>query len=94
MAHAHFLSTWFNANGNAAAPICCPRSTIAPESPQPSFSKKEKLRASKGFQFVSLRPENHIFCFKVDDDAFYLFLQKQKRDAHESSRFKRRHRWH
>jgi len=33
MAHAHLLSTWFNANGNAAAPICCPRSTIAPESP-------------------------------------------------------------
>ncbi len=67
MAHAHLLSTWFNANGNAAAPIYCPRSTIAPESPPNCRFLKKKLKDSKGFQFVSLRPENQIFCFKVPE---------------------------
>jgi hypothetical protein len=62
---------------NEAAPIGCPLSShrlCPPKPPRPprkknlklSFSKK-KLKASKGFQFVSLRPENHIFCFKVPE---------------------------
>ena len=31
------------------------------------FYNRKKLKDSKGFQFVSLRPENHIFCFKVPE---------------------------
>jgi hypothetical protein len=57
----------------AAAPISCAQSSHRPGGPAPQktlklpFSFKKKLKASKGFQFVSLRPENHIFCFKVPE---------------------------
>jgi len=51
--------------------------------PQLSFSIKKKLKDSKGsvgFQFVSLRPENHIFSFKVPDSDPEMPLK-----AHASS---------
>ena len=83
MAHAHLLSTWFNANGNAAAPICCPRSTSPRKTPPTVLFYKKKLKDSKGsvgFQFVSLRPENHIFSFKVPDSDPEMPLK-----AHASS---------
>ena len=72
MAHAHLLSTWFNANGKRGSshllsPVPPSPGTPQKTKPQLSFSKKKKLKASKGFQFVSLRPENHIFCFKVPE---------------------------
>ena len=53
------------------------------KAPQLPFSKK-KLKDSKGFQFVSLRPENHIFCFKVPEMPL---------KAHASSAVGAKNRW-
>jgi len=75
MAHAHLLLTWFNANDNAASLTSLPPALKIPEARagkkcQILLEKKKELRdlsTSKGFQIVSLRPRNHVFCFKVSE---------------------------
>ena len=74
MAHAHLLSTWLNANGKPAAPVCCSRSSHRPKtptSPKLSFSHNK----AKGFKRFPIRFPKTTFYFKVPEVPLKPMLQ-------------------
>jgi hypothetical protein len=73
MAHAHLLSTWFNAIGKRGKLTFrsppSKRSGSCSDSTCKTRNFSEKKETPKEFQIFSLKPGNYVFSFKVPENS-------------------------